>query len=44
MQHVDLAAKSGSSFWPTGAIMLVVITVIVVSIGIWRTRKAKNDR
>ncbi|WHM32374.1 hypothetical protein OH540_20935 [Streptomyces sp. BPPL-273] len=40
---MTLAAKSGSSFWPTGAIMLVVIAVIVVSIGIWRSRKAKDN-
>ncbi|MDQ0404507.1 hypothetical protein J2S50_003056 [Streptomyces sp. DSM 40167] len=39
-----MAAASGSSFWPTGAIMLVVITVIVVSIGIWRSHNAKKSK
>ena len=38
-----MAAASGSSFWPSGAIVLVVITVVVVSIGIWRSRNAKKS-
>ncbi|MEU6394772.1 hypothetical protein [Streptomyces sp. NPDC046939] len=43
MQHLDLAAKGGSGFWPAGAVMLVVITVIVVSIGIWRSHEVKRN-
>ncbi|MCK8681720.1 MULTISPECIES: hypothetical protein [Streptomyces] len=42
MGYLDLAAKGGSGFWPTGAVMLVVITVIVVLIGVWRSRNARR--
>jgi hypothetical protein len=43
VENLHLAAEDGSSFWPTGVIMLVVITVIVVLIGIWRSRNAKKE-
>ncbi|GHA71125.1 hypothetical protein GCM10010372_82700 [Streptomyces tauricus] len=41
VENLNLAA-GGSSFWPTGVVMLVVITVIVVLIGIWRSHNAKK--
>ena len=42
MEKLDLAASGGSGFWPTGVVMLVVVTVIVVLIGIWRSHNAKK--
>ncbi|MFF7871724.1 hypothetical protein ACFZCT_35525 [Streptomyces qaidamensis] len=42
MENLDLAAGGGSGFWPTGVVMLVVITVIVVLIGAWRSHNAKK--
>ncbi|MGW4288788.1 hypothetical protein ACWEIK_17855 [Streptomyces sp. NPDC004673] len=44
MALLQLAAEGKSGFWPTGAIMLVVITVISGSIGIWRTSRIKRGK
>ncbi|MFF5371575.1 hypothetical protein [Streptomyces sp. NPDC013187] len=42
MEDIDLAAGGGSGFWPTGVVMLVVVTVIVVLIGARRSRNARK--
>ncbi|MBV1938754.1 hypothetical protein KUF83_19625 [Streptomyces sp. BV286] len=42
MENLTLAAGGSSSFWPTGVVMIVVITVIVVLVGIWRSRNARR--
>ncbi|MFF9028105.1 hypothetical protein [Streptomyces iakyrus] len=42
MENLDLAAGGGSGFWPTGVVMLVVITVVVVLVGVWRSHNAKK--
>ncbi|MEG8275132.1 hypothetical protein [Streptomyces sp. AHA2] len=42
MENLHLAAEDGSNFWPTGVIMVVVITVIVVLISKWRSHNAKE--
>jgi hypothetical protein len=36
-------AQEKSDFWPAGAIILAVITVISVRIGILRLRKERKD-
>ncbi|WP_406463740.1 hypothetical protein OHB07_20870 [Streptomyces sp. NBC_00111] len=42
MELLHLAARRKTDFWPTGAVMLVLITVITVGLGIWRIRDAKK--
>ncbi|MFG2817261.1 hypothetical protein [Streptomyces sp. NPDC048410] len=44
MALLQLAAEGDSDFWPTGAIMLVMITVISGSIGIWRNSRLKRGK
>lgn len=44
VEHLYLAADNPTPFWPTGAIMLVVITLISGSIGVWRTRRMKKGK
>lgn len=42
MENPDLAAGGGSGLWPTGVVMLVVITAIVVLVGVRRGHNAKK--
>ncbi|MFD5873462.1 hypothetical protein [Streptomyces sp. NPDC060322] len=42
MELLCLAAQKKTDFWPTGAVMLVLITVITVGLGIWRNRNARK--
>ncbi|WAU82046.1 hypothetical protein O1Q96_21035 [Streptomyces sp. Qhu-G9] len=42
MELLFLAAQEKAGFWPTGAVMLVLITGASVGIGIWRSRNAKK--
>lgn len=42
VENLDLAAGGGSGFWPTGVVMLVVISVIAVLTGIRRSHNAKK--
>ncbi|MFB7780314.1 hypothetical protein [Streptomyces bauhiniae] len=44
MGMLQLAGEGDGSFWPTGVIMLVVITVISGSIGIWRNSRIKRGK
>lgn len=44
VEHLYLAADNPTPFWPMGAIMLVVITLISGSIGVWRTRRMKKGK
>ncbi|MFC8596694.1 hypothetical protein [Streptomyces atroolivaceus] len=44
MDGLFLSADSPTPFWPIGAIMIVVITVITLSIGIWRNRRMKQGK
>ncbi|MET9561643.1 MULTISPECIES: hypothetical protein [Streptomyces] len=42
MELLRLAAQEKADFWPTGAVMVVVLTLLSVGIGIWRLRNEKK--
>ncbi|MCX4236494.1 hypothetical protein [Streptomyces ortus] len=42
MELLRLTARKKTDFWPTGAVMIVVLTVISAGIGIWRIRNEKK--
>ncbi|MBK3548081.1 hypothetical protein [Streptomyces sp. MBT60] len=44
MDEVFMSADNPTPFWPTGAIILAVISVISLSIGIWRNRRMKQGK
>ncbi|MFI7385333.1 hypothetical protein [Streptomyces sp. NPDC049813] len=44
MEHLHVAADNPTPFWPTGAIMLVVITLICGGIGVWRNRRMRQGK
>ncbi|MFJ9742800.1 hypothetical protein [Streptomyces sp. NPDC101166] len=44
MELCYFAAQAKTGFWPTGMVMIVVITVITAGIGFWRSRNAKKGR
>ncbi|WP_250291682.1 hypothetical protein [Streptomyces atroolivaceus] len=44
MDGLFLSADNPTPSWPNGAIMIVVITVITLSIGILRNRRMKQGK
>ncbi len=42
VELLRLAAQEKADFWPTGAVMVVVLTLLSVGIGIWRLRNEKK--
>ncbi len=44
MDGLLLSANNPTPFWPTGAIIIAAITVITLSIGIWRNRRMKQGK
>ncbi|GHH56290.1 hypothetical protein [Streptomyces candidus] len=44
MELLYLAAQEKTGFWPTGAVMIVVILLITGGIGIWRSNNAKKGK
>ncbi|MEV6265110.1 hypothetical protein AB0M42_30775 [Streptomyces sp. NPDC051784] len=44
MDGLLMSADNPTPFWPAGAIIIAVISVISVSIGIWRNRRMKQGK